>query len=145
PPEYGDAWVRAPLADAPLGGWVDQVNRDLRHRTVAGLGVQAGVDLQDELATAAAARFGATAIANGRLGALVAGLRAAASLWDRRLPADRDQRLRLLGSSASRISSVDEGDPAGTIAPLLDRATGADRTLPPALFSSAGQRVLRRR
>ena len=145
PPEYGDAWVRQPLLGAPDGGWVDQVNRDLRHRAVAGLGVQAGLDLQDELAAAAAARFGATAAANGRLAALVAGLRAAASLWDRRLPADRDQRLRLLGLSASRIASVAEGDPAGTIAPLLDRATGTDRTLPPALFSTAGQRVLRRR
>ena len=145
PPEYGAAWLRDPLAGAAPDGWVDQVNRDLRHRAVAGLGVQAAVDLQDELTAAAVAQFGATAAANGRLGALVAGLRAATSLWDRRLPPKQPDRVRVLGVSASRIATIDDADPASGIQPLLHRQTGAGHTLPQALFSSAAGRVLRRR
>ena len=51
PPEYGAAWLRDPLRlGAAPDGWVDSGQpRPPRHRAVAGLGVQAAVDLQDEL------------------------------------------------------------------------------------------------
>lgn len=140
PPRYGEAW-RAEVEDgAPVGGWVTQLKGDPTHRVVAGLGLLAGVDLQDEIVGAAGDRLGATEIVNQRIDGLVAGLTAARSLWRRRLPTDRDGRLRLLGLAAGRILTRGED---GTVGPLLDRATGPDRTLPAALFSSAATRILR--
>ena len=86
PPDYGEAWLAHVRDGAPAGGWVAQLNKDPTHRVVGGLGLQAGVDLQDEIAGAAADRFGATAIANQRLAALGAGLAVGRSLLG---PADR--------------------------------------------------------
>ena len=143
PPNYGDEWSTGPADAAPAGGWVRQVNLDPTHRVVAGIGLQAGVDLQDEIAGAAADRFGATAIANQRLAALGAGLAAGRSLWDRRiapLPA-AEPRIAVLGLAAGRVLAKDPA--GGSIRPLLELASGPDRTLPPALFSTAARRALR--
>jgi hypothetical protein len=143
PPDYGEAWRADVRAGAPAAGWVAQVNDDPTHRVVGGLGLQAGVDLQDEIAAAAADRFGATAIANQRLAALGAGLAVGRSLWDRRiapLPA-AEPRIAVLGLAAGRVLAKDPAD--GSIRPLLELASGLDRTLPPALFSAAARRALR--
>jgi hypothetical protein len=143
PPDYGEAWLARARTGAPPGGWVAQLNDDPTHRVVGGLGLQAGVDLQDEIASAAADRFGAAAIANQRLAALGAGLAAGRSLWDRRiapLPA-AEPRIGVLGLAAGRVLALDPAD--GTTRPLLELASGPDRTLPPALFSTAARRVLR--
>jgi hypothetical protein len=136
PPDYGEAWLAQVLVGAPAGGWVGQVNDDPTHRVVAGLGLQAGVDLQDEIAGAAADRFGATSIANQRLAALGAGLAVGRSLWDRRL---KSSRVTVLGLAAGRVIA----DQGGKLQPLLELATGPGRTLPAALFSSAARRILR--
>ncbi len=143
PPNYGEAWLDKARDGAPPTGWVGQVNDDPTHRVVAGLGLQSGVDLQDEIASAAADRFGATAIANQRLAALGAGLAVGRSLWDRRiapLPA-AEPRIAVLGLAAGRVLAKDPAD--GSIRPLLELASGPDRTLPPALFSTAARRALR--
>jgi len=140
PPRYGEVW-RADVEDgAPAGGWVTQLQGDPTHRVVAGLGLLAGVHLQDEIVGAAGDRLGATEIVNQRIDGLVAGLTAARSLWRRRLPTERDGRLRLLGLAAGRILARGED---GSVGSVLDRATGPDRTLPAALFSSAAIRMLR--
>jgi hypothetical protein len=142
PPNYGDAWLERAREGAPPAGWVAQLNDDPTHRVVGGLGLQAGIDLQDEIASAAA-RLGTTAAANQRLAALGAGLAVARSLWDRRiapLPA-AEPRIRVLGLAAGRVLAKDPAD--GTVRPLLELASGPDRTLPAALFSTAARRVLR--
>ncbi len=143
PPDYGEAWRADVRAGASAAGWVAQLNEDPTHRVVGGLGLQSGVDLQDEIAAAAADRFGATAIANQRLAALGAGLAVGRSLWDRRiapLPA-AEPRIAVLGLAAGRVLAKDPAD--GSIRPLLELASGTDRTLPPALFSTAARRALR--
>ena len=140
PPTYGEAWQADASVGAPPAGWVDQLATDPTHRVVAGLGLQAGIDLQDEITEAAGDRFGAAAAANQRIAGLVAGLAVSKSLWDRRLPLDRDGRLRLLGLAAGRILA--KGDDGAT-RPLLDHATGPGRTLPAGLFSTAALRILR--
>jgi hypothetical protein len=142
PPDYGDAWLQHARDGAPAGGWVQQVNDDPTHRVVAGLGLQGGVDLQDEIAGAAADRFGATATANQRLAALSSGLAVARSLWDRRVaPLSPERRIRVLGLAAGRVLVT---DPAGAgVRPLIELASGPDRTLPRAIFSTAARRALR--
>src|SRR5690349_1567084 len=88
-PAYGDAWV----ADASSTTWGGAFHVDPRHRTVAGLGLEAGIDEQDKLSDAAAAQAGALDEASLRVRNLTAGLAAAAALWNRRLPADPIRRL----------------------------------------------------
>lgn len=142
PPDYGDAWLESVRDGAPAAGWVRQVNDDPTHRVVAGLGLQAGVDLQDPIAGAAADRFGATATANQRLAALGAGLAVARSLWDRRVaPRPAQRRIPVLGLAAGRVLVRSADD--GSVGPLLEAASGPERTLPSALFSTAARRVLR--
>jgi hypothetical protein len=142
PPDYGDAWLEHARDGAPASGWVDQLGGDPTHRVVAGLGLQAGVDLQDPIADGAADRFGATAAANQRLAALGAGLAVGRSLWDRRVaPLPQQRRIRVLGLAAGRV--LVQGAGGGDIKPLLEVASGSDRTLPSALFSTAARRVLR--
>lgn len=140
PPTYGAAWTVEPLETAHVGGWMDQVNTDPTQRVVAGVGLRAGIDLQDEITSAAATRFAATSAANQRLASVAMGLAAARSLWRRHVPADRDAVIALLGVSAGRVRA--EG-PDGAVRPLLALASGPERTLPAAFFSSAAQRVLR--
>jgi hypothetical protein len=131
-PRYGEAW----RIGAPEGTtWGASLNTDPRDRGVAGLGLELGVRLQEELAAEAATHQGALAEARQRVGHLVLGLSAAGSLWKDRMPAAAIDALWLLGPGLGRVVT-----PSGTV---RDLATAADRPLPRGLFSSAARRMMR--
>jgi hypothetical protein len=131
-PRYGEPW----RLDAPeQTTWGRTLNTDPRDRGVAGLGLELGIRLQEELSAEASAQLGALAETRQRIGDLVLGLRASRTLWNRRMPADPVERLWLLGPGLRRVVT-----PAGAVA---DLATAADRALPAGLFSSAVRRMLR--
>jgi hypothetical protein len=131
-PLYGSEWVASPAQTA----WGGSLKVDPRHRGVAGLGMKAGVDLQDSLMDAATTQAGALGEAAQRIKQLTFGLAAARSLWTRRLPSDPMQRLQIYGPSMSRMLTAD--------GPVIDRVAGDGRPLAKNLFSSAARRVLRR-
>ncbi|HYP09704.1 MAG TPA: hypothetical protein VER03_26000 [Bryobacteraceae bacterium] len=131
-PVYGSEWTANPAA-LP---WGSSLNNDPRHRGVAGLGMRAAVDLQDQLMEAATTQSGALGEAAQRVRQLTFGLMAARSLWTRRLPSDPMQRLELYGSSMRRMLTGS--------GPVLGQVAGEDRPLPEALFSTAARRALRR-
>jgi hypothetical protein len=131
-PLYGSEWVANPASTT----WGGSLKVDPRHRGVAGLGMKAGVDLQDSLMDAATAQAGALGEAAQRIKQLTFGLAAARSLWTRRLPSDAMQRLQIYGPSMSRMLTAD--------GPVIDRVAGDGRPLAKNLFSSAARRVLRR-
>lgn len=135
-PQYGRPWLSDP-EDVPTG-WPVQLNDDPRMRGTAGLGTWTGVEAQEALMQAAVTQAGALREAGQRIGHLALGLLAAGGLWDRRLPTDKNERLRILGPLMSRMLANDGGV-------VLDRVTAPDSTLVPALFSSAAQRILRDR
>ncbi|MFC0678066.1 hypothetical protein ACFFGH_09445 [Lysobacter korlensis] len=131
-PRYGEAW----RSDAPEQTvWGGTLNTDPRDRGVAGLGLDLGIRLQEELAEEAAANLGALSEARQRIAQLSAGLRASGALWRRRLPADPLAALWLLGPALARVVTE-----SGTVEAL---ATAPDRALPPGVFSSAARRILR--
>lgn len=131
-PVYGSPWQANPAAST----WGASVNDDPRHRAAGGLGLDAGIVLQDEIVDAVVEQAGATEIVNQRLAYVATGIVASGSLWTRRLPANGDRQIALFWPSAAR-TVTDQGV-------VLDRITAADRPLPRALFSSAGRRILRR-
>nr|WP_180204880.1 hypothetical protein [Pseudomonas sp. SbOxS1]NYU04880.1 hypothetical protein [Pseudomonas sp. SbOxS1] len=135
-PQYGRPWL--PNPEGFGAGWPHELNNDPRLRGTAGLGVWMGVEAQEALMDAAVAQAGALREAGQRIGHLAMGLQAASSLWDRRLPADKNQRLRLFGPLMSRMVAADGGI-------VLDRVTSGSSPLVQALFSSAAQRILRDR
>jgi hypothetical protein len=130
-PAYGAEW-----RDPAEATWGQQLNRDPRHRGAAGIGLHAGIALQDELARAARDQVGALGIAAQRIRSLTAGLQVARSLWNRRLPHDDAHRLALFWPTTARLAT-DGGTARAAI-------TAADRPLPPSLFSSGARRALRR-
>ena len=131
-PRYGDAW----RADAPdQSAWGRTLNGDPRHRGVAGLGLELGIRLQDDLVEDALSQIGALAEARQRIGFLVLGLTVSGALWRRRLPTTRDEQLWLLGPALGRLAT-----PNGTIREL---STADDRALPAGIWSTAARRVLR--
>jgi hypothetical protein len=131
-PRYGEAW-RTGAPEETV--WAGELNTDPRDRGVAGLGLELGIRLQEELSAEVSARLGAVAEARQRIGHLVLGLGAAERLWERRLPPARLERLWLFGPGLRRVVT-----PQGTVAEL---ATAPDRPLPEGLFSAAARRVLR--
>ncbi|AKF86651.1 hypothetical protein MFUL124B02_30905 [Myxococcus fulvus 124B02] len=131
-PTYGAPWV----ADPSTTSWGSEANGDPRHRGTGGLGLWAGIRLQEQLMDAATQQAGALGIAAQRIRNLTLGLGASRSLWKRRLPTDPMQRLWLYGPSLRRMVTG-QGSVLGQVA-------GGDRPLPPRLFSSAARRVLRR-
>jgi hypothetical protein len=133
-PHYGRPWLADP--DAVPTGWPADLNDDPRWRGVAGLGTRMGVEAQEALIAAAVKQAGALREAGQRLGFLALGLWAAGRLWDRRLPADTHERLRVLGPVMGRMVSADNRL-------VLDQVTSGRSPLAPALFSSAAQRLLR--
>jgi hypothetical protein len=130
-PHYGRAW----LADPESTSWGATVNRDPRFRGAAGLGLDAGVELQEELVEEVLQQAGALAEAGQRIRELTLGLAAGAALWTRRLPSDPVRRLWVLGPALRRLVT-DEGT-------IDELATAADRPLPEGVFSSAARRVTR--
>jgi hypothetical protein len=132
-PHYGDAW----LADPELTGWGMMLNRDPRHRGVAGLGAWAGIVIQEEIAAAAADRAGALFQAAAKVRGLSVGLAVSGALWERRLPTTPGGRLMLFGPSLQRMPTGN-----GTV---LEEVSDLEpgRPLAAALFSSAARRVFR--
>ena len=131
-PRYGEAW----RTDAPEATtWGGTLNGDPRHRGVAGLGLELGIQLQDELVDAATRQAGALAEARQKISYLVLGLAASGALWRRRLPADSHEQLWLMGPALGRVATE-----SGTLRAL---STAADRALPAGVWSSAARRVLR--
>ncbi|QIK67271.1 hypothetical protein G7072_13765 [Nocardioides sp. HDW12B] len=168
PPAYGDAWVghaevRAeveaarPLPDAQWP-WTAQVNADLRVRAIAGVGLQAGIDLQEQIVAAADAQWGQGRWTADLIGSLALGTAAAEAQWRRRLPADPASQLGLLGPAAHRLPVDDHptatslagalGEPepgsaaypVGLLGPQVARAVGRDR-----LRDAGGQVELQQR
>lgn len=133
-PHYGRPWLPDP--DAAPAGWPKQLTDDPRFRSVAGLGIWMGVEAQEALISAAVQQAGALREAGQRINHLAFGLWAAKRLWDRRMPTDKNARLRILGPMMARMIAADGGI-------VLDRVTGPASPLTPALFSSAAQRILR--
>ena len=130
-PVYGSPWHPNPPATA----WGAGVNDDPRRRAAGGVGLAAGILLQDEIVAAVVEQIGATEIVNQRLAYVATGIAASSSLWTRRLPANGDRQIALFWSASARMVT-DQG-------PVLDRITAPDRPLSRALFSSAGRRILR--
>jgi hypothetical protein len=131
-PRYGDAW----RSDAPdVAAWGKTINRDPRHRGVAGLGLELGIRLQDELVQIAVDHLGALAEARQKISFLVLGLAASGTLWNRRLPTTDTEQLWMLGPALGRVATT-----TGTVREL---STAADRALPTGVWSTAARRVLR--
>ncbi len=131
-PRYGDAW----RSDAPdATAWGRTLNGDPRHRGVAGLGLELGIRLQDELVQAAVDQLGALAEARQKVSFLVLGLAASGALWNRRLPTSTSEQLWMLGPALGRVATT-----SGTVREL---STAADRALPAGVWSTAARRVLR--
>ena len=131
-PRYGDAWdPRAPANTT----WGRNLNRDPRHRGVAGLGLEVGIRFQEELVTDVLAHLGALQEARQRIRHAVMGVATSRSLWQRRVPVDPTERLWFLGPALGRLATE-----SGTVA---RQATADDRAIPRGTFSAAARRVLR--
>jgi hypothetical protein len=130
-PRYGDAW----LPDPGTTTWGADLNGDPRNRGVAGLGLEIGIRLQEELVDEVREHAGALEVAHQKIADLVLGLEASRSVWLHRLPDDPLRRLWTLGPALRRVVT-DAG-------PVADLATAPDRALAAGLFSSAARRVLR--
>lgn len=131
-PRYGEPWRAAAPEETT---WGKTLNTDPRDRGVAGLGLELGIRLQEELSTEAASNLGALAEARQRIRDLVLGLNASSALWSKRLPTKTTDRLWLFGPALRRVIT-----PNGSVANL---ATGSDRALPTGIFSTAVRRILR--
>lgn len=131
-PRYGDAWQ----AEAPdETTWGRTLNGDPRHRGVAGLGLELGIRLQEELVQDAVDQLGALAEARQKVSYLLLGLAASGALWRRRLPTSATEQLWMLGPALGRVATTD-----GTVRQL---STATGRSLPTGIWSTAARRVLR--
>ena len=138
-PIDGQSWAWPPPGDDVVpDGWRRQLRADPRDRGAAGLGAWIAIAWQDRISDGAAAQAGAVAAAAQRIRHLVIGLRAAGSLWQRRVPTEPVARLATLSPLLGRMP-VDGGGSA------LQALTGRTPALAPALVSSAARRMLRRR
>jgi hypothetical protein len=132
-PRYGDAWdPKAP----DTATWGTSLNRDPRHRGVAGLGLEVGIRFQEDLVTDVLAHLGALHEARQRIRHAIMGVAVSRSLWRRRVPTESTERLWFLGPSLGRLATD-----AGTVGHL---ATSDDRAVARGTFSAAARRVLRR-
>lgn len=131
-PEYGSPWVERPEDTS----WGNQLNDDPRLRGIAGLGLWMGLLEQEDLIDAAVQQLGEMGALRRVLRDLAFGLLSAQRLWDRRLPADPQAAAWLFGAALGRLPTA-----GGTV---LSAVSGGDRPLPPAFFSSAARRTLRR-
>ncbi|WP_165372874.1 hypothetical protein [Pengzhenrongella frigida] len=138
-PVDGADWQWPPPGDDVVpDGWRRQLRADPRHRGAAGLGAWIAIAWQDTIADGAARQAAAVAAAAQRIRHLTLGLRAGATLWNRRVPTDPVARLATLSPLLGRMP-VDVGGSA------LGAVAGRTPAMAPALFSSAARRMLRRR
>jgi hypothetical protein len=135
-PQYGSPWL--PKPDDIESGWPHELNDDPRYRGIAGLGVWMGVEAQEALIDAAVTQAGALEEASQQINHLAMGLESAGRLWDRRIWKNRKQRFRLLGPMMARMNATGGGN-------ALDRVTSGMSPFPPAFFTGAAQRLMRRR
>jgi hypothetical protein len=135
-PQYGRPWLPNPADFSD--GWPALLREDPRFRGTAGLGLWMGIEAQEDLMDAAVKQAGALREAGQRIGQLALGLLASGRLWDRRMPKDKNERLRILGPLMGRMLAANGGL-------VLERVTSGTSPLVPALFSSAAQRILRDR
>ncbi|TDD01327.1 hypothetical protein E1292_26300 [Nonomuraea deserti] len=138
-PVDAEPWTWPPPGDDVVSdGWRRQLRVDPRHRGAAGLGAWIAIAWQDRITDAAVRQAGAVAAAAQRIRHLVFGLRAAGSLWRRRLPDAPLAKLAVLSPLLARMPVAGGGS-------ALEAITGRTPALVPALFSSAAKRMLRRR
>ena len=135
-PQYGMPWVPQPN-DVPAG-WPKDINEDPRYRGASGLGAYMGIKAQEDLVDAAVKQAGALREAGQRINNLATGLLASASLWNHRMPLDKNERLRILGPMMGRMLA----DGGGMV---LNKVTSGASPLVPQIFSGAAQRLLRDR
>ena len=135
-PQYGMPWIPQPN-DVPAG-WPKDINEDPRYRGTSGLGAYMGIKAQEDLVNAAVKQTGALREAGQRINNLATGLLAAASLWNHRMPVNKNERLRILGPMMGRMLA----DAGGVV---LNKVTSGTSPLVPQLFSGAAQRLLRDR
>jgi hypothetical protein len=155
PPAYGAPWVThaavvqdvedARFQDPRQWPWTAQANADLRMRVIAGVGLQAGIDLQEQIVDSAARQWGTGRWTHELVSALSLGLAASGGLWNRRLPTTDTERLSVLGPAAHRLPVEDTpaaatlagallrpgpgaaSFPVGLLGPRLTRSVGAGR------------------
>ena len=155
PPGYGAPWVThaavvqdvddARVQDPVQWPWTAQANADLRMRVIAGVGLQAGIDLQEQIVDSAARQWGTGAWTHELVSSLSLGLAASGGLWNRRLPTTDAERLSVLGPAAHRLpvedtpgaatlaGALSKPDPSaasfpvGLLGPRLTRSVGADK------------------
>ena len=132
PPRPGRRWLPPP----PGALWVDQVDRDPRHRGAAGMGRLTGIDWQERILTAAGTRLGSTHLAASLLRRLTSGVAFATSLDGSHRPTDPGGLMAHYAPALGQVPSVS----AGT---ALDRIAPPDGPLPPALLSAAAARLFR--
>ncbi|MCB9152649.1 MAG: hypothetical protein H6649_01155 [Caldilineae bacterium] len=130
-PIYGSAWNDDPKQTT----WGQSANTNPGYRGGAGLGADAGIELQDTIVETVKKQIGAVSEAGQRINQLVAGLQAAGTLWNQRLPASPQHRLMLFGPTMRRMATANGS--------VLSQVAGGERPMPPALFSSAARRLLR--
>lgn len=133
PPAYGEAWVtrggvRDDVATAVTEPdaqwpWTAQANADLRMRVIAGVGLQAGIDLQEQIVDAADRQWGAGRWAADLVGSLALGTAVTDGLW-RRAPDDQAALLALLGPAAHRVSVTDHPTATSLAGALADPGPG---------------------
>ncbi len=131
-PHYGSAWHTEP---DDTTSWGDRLNRDPRHRGVAGLGMRLGVEFQTELADLVTRQAGAAATVEERVRHLTLGLEASGSLWRRRLPTDPQRRMWTFGPALRRTVTAN--------GPVDARATADERPIPRGWFSPVTRRAFR--
>ncbi|MGW5220857.1 hypothetical protein ACWEQA_23615 [Nocardia sp. NPDC004085] len=147
PPGYGRTWI----TEIDTTAWGRSLNHDPRHRAVAALGTQAGIDWQQHIVDAASTRLGQTHLAAALLNDLTCGVELSTRLLRRRPggaphpgvgpepPLDSDvaaERLAFYGPALRKVRAT--GDVSA-----LARLTRQNSPLDPAALSAAALRLLR--
>lgn len=135
-PQYGVPWLADP-SSAPARSWADTLHLDPRERIHAGTGVRMGILAQEELMRAATEQAGALAEATVRIAQLAAGLELSRRTYTTALPKDEAERVTVLAPMTARMRTADGSTVQAAI-------TGPDSTLPAALLTGAGNRLLHR-
>lgn len=132
PPSPGRTWHDDP---AHTTAWGADVGLDPRHRAAAGLGARAGVDWQERILRAAAARTGQAHLAASLLRDLATGVALSRRLASRR-PAAPARVVAFHGASLGRVRHARGGT-------ALDHLGGGTSPIGAALVSAAAARLLR--